>query len=88
MTNPEVVGADADPDPAVLPISEVSRRTGIPVAGLRNWEQRYGLPRPQRLANGQLWVNPDCGLKTRKWEEVKPALINMVEAARIARATI
>jgi MerR HTH family regulatory protein len=37
----------AGPDPAVLSISEVSRRTGIPAAGLRNWEQRYGLPRPQ-----------------------------------------
>jgi 5-methyltetrahydropteroyltriglutamate--homocysteine methyltransferase len=29
-----------------------------------------------------LWVNPDCGLKTRHWEEVKPALENMVEAAK------
>ena len=41
-----------------------------------------------RLAPEQLWVNPDCGLKTRKWEEVKPALVNMVEAARQARLTI
>ncbi|MEK7286451.1 MAG: 5-methyltetrahydropteroyltriglutamate--homocysteine S-methyltransferase [Nitrospirota bacterium] len=32
-----------------------------------------------------LWVNPDCGLKTRKWEEVKPALIKMVEAATVLR---
>ncbi len=29
---------------------------------------------------GQLWINPDCGLKTRKWEEVKSALTNMVNA--------
>lgn len=29
----------------------------------------------------QLWINPDCGLKTRSWDEVKPALINMVRAA-------
>jgi 5-methyltetrahydropteroyltriglutamate--homocysteine methyltransferase len=29
----------------------------------------------------RLWVNPDCGLKTRKWEEVRPALANLVEAA-------
>lgn len=28
----------------------------------------------QRLADWQIWVNPDCGLKTRKWEEVRPAL--------------
>jgi 5-methyltetrahydropteroyltriglutamate--homocysteine methyltransferase len=39
-----------------------------------------------RLADEQLWINPDCGLKTRKWEEVKPALINMVAAARALRA--
>jgi 5-methyltetrahydropteroyltriglutamate--homocysteine methyltransferase len=41
-----------------------------------------------RLALEQLWVNPDCGLKTRKWEEVKPALVNMVEAARLARISL
>jgi 5-methyltetrahydropteroyltriglutamate--homocysteine methyltransferase len=41
----------------------------------------------QRLADVQLWINPDCGLKTRKWEEVKPALVNMVEAARQFRQT-
>jgi 5-methyltetrahydropteroyltriglutamate--homocysteine methyltransferase len=41
----------------------------------------------ERLAPDQIWVNPDCGLKTRKWAEVRPALINMVEAARQARAT-
>src|SRR5450631_2618621 len=50
-------------DPAVLSISEVSRRTGIPVAGLRNWEQRYGLPRPQRSASGQRrYRESDCVL--------------------------
>jgi 5-methyltetrahydropteroyltriglutamate--homocysteine methyltransferase len=32
-----------------------------------------------------LWVNPDCGLKTRGWAEVKPALANMVAAARELR---
>ncbi|KAI5081562.1 hypothetical protein GOP47_0002153 [Adiantum capillus-veneris] len=35
-----------------------------------------------------LWVNPDCGLKTRKYAEVKPALINMVEAAKKIRAEL
>ena len=40
----------------------------------------------QRLAPDQIWVNPDCGLKTRKWDEVRPALANMVEAARKLRA--
>jgi 5-methyltetrahydropteroyltriglutamate--homocysteine methyltransferase len=34
----------------------------------------------------QLWVNPDCGLKTRKWEEVRPAIDAMVAAARTLRA--
>ncbi|WP_235727526.1 5-methyltetrahydropteroyltriglutamate--homocysteine S-methyltransferase [Kangiella shandongensis] len=33
----------------------------------------------------QLWVNPDCGLKTRTWEQVRPALQNLVEAAKEAR---
>ena len=40
----------------------------------------------QRLSDAQLWINPDCGLKTRKWEEVRPALVNMVAAARQLRA--
>lgn len=39
-----------------------------------------------RLPAGSLWVNPDCGLKTRGWAEVKPALAGMVEAAARARA--
>jgi len=33
----------------------------------------------------RVWVNPDCGLKTRTWDEVLPALANMVQAARVAR---
>ena len=40
----------------------------------------------RRLPADQLWVNPDCGLKTRKWPEVKPAIENMVAAAQAARA--
>lgn len=39
----------------------------------------------QVLRPEQLWVNPDCGLKTRTWEEVRPALANMVAAARALR---
>lgn len=35
-----------------------------------------------------LWVNPDCGLKTRKYAEVKPALSNMVAAAKAVRAQL
>ena len=37
---------------------------------------------------GNLWVNPDCGLKTRGWLETEAALANMVEAARRVRAAI
>jgi len=32
------------------------------------------------INKSKIWVNPDCGLKTRKWEEVEPALKNMVKA--------
>lgn len=39
----------------------------------------------ERLPAEQLWVNPDCGLKTRKWDEVRPALIAMVAAAQRMR---
>ena len=61
MTSFDVRGSDGDP--AVLSISEVSRRTGIPVAGLRNWEQRYGLPRPLRSASGRRrYREADCDL--------------------------
>ncbi|KOM53378.1 hypothetical protein LR48_Vigan09g203700 [Vigna angularis] len=37
------------------------------------------------LESNILWVNPDCGLKTRKYTEVKPALTNMVAAAKLIR---
>lgn len=33
----------------------------------------------------RLWVNPDCGLKTRAWKETEPSLTNMVEAAKVLR---
>jgi 5-methyltetrahydropteroyltriglutamate--homocysteine methyltransferase len=33
----------------------------------------------------QIWVNPDCGLKTRGWPETRAALEAMVKAARILR---
>ena len=40
----------------------------------------------QRIPADRLWVNPDCGLKTRQWKEVVPALVNMVAAAKELRA--
>lgn len=39
----------------------------------------------QKIPAERLWVNPDCGLKTRGWAEVEPALENMVEAAQQMR---
>ena len=42
----------------------------------------------ERVPAERLWVNPDCGLKTRQWAEVTPALANMVAAARALRATL
>ncbi|MFT4066939.1 5-methyltetrahydropteroyltriglutamate--homocysteine S-methyltransferase [Paraburkholderia sp.] len=39
----------------------------------------------ERIPAERLWVNPDCGLKTRQWEEVIPALTNMVSAAKTLR---
>lgn len=40
------------------------------------------------LSPQQLWVNPDCGLKTRGWDETRHALEQMVEAARRLRADL
>jgi len=40
----------------------------------------------ERIPAERLWVNPDCGLKTRQWAEVLPALTNMVAAAKVLRA--
>ncbi len=40
------------------------------------------------LPQNQLWINPDCGLKTRKWEEVKPSLRNMVLAVKQVRKNL
>ncbi len=42
--------------------------------------------RMEVLPMEQLWINPDCGLKTRKWEEVKPTLTNMVKAVQEIRS--
>src|ERR1700754_2556818 len=65
MTSLGIGDGDAGSGAAALSISEVSRRTGIPVAGLRNWEQRYGLPRPQRSPSGQRrYTEADCDLLT------------------------
>lgn len=40
------------------------------------------------IAVDQLWVNPDCGLKTRRYEEVAPSLEHILAATRTVRATL
>lgn len=42
----------------------------------------------ERVPAERLWVNPDCGLKTRQWNEVMPALTSMVAAAKTLRASV
>ncbi|MFW6170315.1 MAG: 5-methyltetrahydropteroyltriglutamate--homocysteine S-methyltransferase [Planctomycetota bacterium] len=42
----------------------------------------------QLIPAERLWVNPDCGLKTRKWPEVQQSLKNMVEATNEIRRTL
>ncbi len=42
----------------------------------------------ERIPSERLWINPDCGLKTRQWEEVLPALRNMIAAAQQLRTTL
>jgi len=41
-----------------------------------------------RVPVDRLWINPDCGLKTRAWPEVEAALAHMVGAARTARTRL
>lgn len=49
-------------------------------------EMRQIVERALKVIDKKLfWVNPDCGLKTRKWEEVIPALRNMVEMTKKLR---
>jgi 5-methyltetrahydropteroyltriglutamate--homocysteine methyltransferase len=59
--------------PRVPSVEEVTELLGLAVAS---------------IDPALVWVNPDCGLKTRRYEEVTPALRNLVEAARAVRATL
>jgi 5-methyltetrahydropteroyltriglutamate--homocysteine methyltransferase len=54
------------------------------VPDAKEMTELLGLART-RLQDWQIWVNPDCGLKTRQWGEVRPALENLVAAARTLR---
>ncbi|MGH7667600.1 MAG: 5-methyltetrahydropteroyltriglutamate--homocysteine S-methyltransferase [Candidatus Dormibacteria bacterium] len=42
----------------------------------------------QAIPPERLWANPDCGLKTRTWDEVEPSLRNLVQAARQVAAEL
>nr|WP_113867959.1 5-methyltetrahydropteroyltriglutamate--homocysteine S-methyltransferase [Brenneria salicis]NMN90093.1 methionine synthase (B12-independent) [Brenneria salicis ATCC 15712 = DSM 30166]RBP60488.1 methionine synthase (B12-independent) [Brenneria salicis ATCC 15712 = DSM 30166]RLM30102.1 5-methyltetrahydropteroyltriglutamate--homocysteine S-methyltransferase [Brenneria salicis ATCC 15712 = DSM 30166] len=50
------------------------------------WMEALLLKAAQRIPAERLWVNPDCGLKTRGWPETRQALANMVQAAQRLRA--
>ena len=55
----------------------------------RNWRAaRVKKSIGEVLPQEQLWINPDCELKTRQWEEVKPSLENMVKAVEIVRGEL
>ncbi|HEY6786853.1 MAG TPA: MerR family transcriptional regulator, partial [Trebonia sp.] len=56
-----------------LSIGELARQTGVPVATLRSWEDRYGFPRPQRLAGGH-----------RRYDNGDVALIAQIQRLRAA----
>jgi len=53
-------------------------------------EEMAGLARraASRIPAARLWLNPDCGCKTRGWAEVRPAMENLVQAARRLRAEL
>ncbi len=42
----------------------------------------------EKIPAERLWINPDCGLKTRHWEDVVPAIKNMVNAAKTLRQSV
>lgn len=51
------------------------------------WMEALLLKAARRIPVERLWVNPDCGLKTRGWTETRQALANMVKAAQNLRKT-
>jgi len=53
-----------------------------------DWIVRVMRKASQRIPRERLWINPDCGLKTRAWEETTASLKAMVKAAEILRADV
>ncbi|MDZ5632965.1 5-methyltetrahydropteroyltriglutamate--homocysteine S-methyltransferase [Janthinobacterium sp. GMG1] len=73
----------------IIQIDEPAMREGLPLRrgqwdAYLDWATRAF--RIAVIPPAQLWVNPDCGLKTRGWAETEAALKNMVAAARQMRA--
>ncbi|PHV28450.1 5-methyltetrahydropteroyltriglutamate--homocysteine S-methyltransferase [Janthinobacterium sp. BJB426] len=73
----------------IIQVDEPAMREGLPLRrgqwdAYLDWATRAF--RIAVIPPAQLWVNPDCGLKTRGWAETEAALKNMVAAARQMRA--
>jgi len=73
MTSLKVEAPGGGEETAELTIGEVAQRTGMSVAGLRNWESRYGIPAPQRTGGGR-----------RRYRESDVSLVNEVRRGRDA----
>ncbi len=86
---------------SAMDVAEAFARSGYDTElGLGVWDiHSPRIPNPEEMHDllsralsvldpDRVWVNPDCGLKTRSWDEVKPALQHMVQAARAARARL
>jgi MerR family transcriptional regulator, light-induced transcriptional regulator len=77
-----------------LSIGELARRTGVPAATLRSWEDRYGFPRPQRMAGGhRRYAESDTGrieeiLRLRASGMSLPAAIGRAAAVRAAEGDL
>ena len=76
--------------PARLPRAGRSRRLRHPLAAraLAEEIERLLALAEARIPREQLWVNPDCGLKTRGWPETRAALANLVAVAQRRRAEV
>ena len=56
-----------------------------PIVPTQQWMEQLLQKAAQAIPADQLWVNPDCGLKTRAWPETRAALTLMVKAAKQLR---
>lgn len=73
--------------PDGLSIGELARRTDVPAATLRSWEDRYGFPRPQRVAGGHRRYDPDDAGLVEAVLRLRAAGMNLQTAIGQATAT-